>query len=320
MKASSQTRKSGDKPSKKEIFESLAETHEVFHRDASVVLKPCAICGEKRGRRLYMQAHFPVIRCARCSLIYADEHFEDEQLREFYSGDYYERAYVCHPPEIDKKIADDYVRAFSRVEKKQGGGRLLDFGSARGTFLAELRERGHGDRWHLQGLDINPDEVGMGRASGLDLICGTIDSAGLASESFDVVTAFSVLEHLQEPLAELSKIRRILKPGGHLVAIIPAGNCLIVRLAVLAGRLLGDRVRGFTDNVFHEEHLYYFTPRTIRRALSQAGFETIEIFGQPSYLETHPPTALVALGATGLRLASWGLRMQTMLGVVARRV
>ena len=223
MKASpGQEQADSRKPSKKELFESLAETHEIFHQDASVILKPCAICGEKRGRRLYMQAHFPVVRCGGCSLIYADEHFGDEQLRQFYTGDYYERAYVCHPPEIDKKIADDYVRAFDLVARRRpGGGRLLDFGSARGTFLGELKARGYEDSWKLQGLDINPDEVGMGREAGLDIICGTIESAGIPPESFDVVTAFSVLEHLQEPLEELARIRSILKPGGSLVAIIP---------------------------------------------------------------------------------------------------
>jgi hypothetical protein len=82
---------------------------------------------------------------------------------------------------------------------------------------------------------------------------------------------------------------------------------------------MGHRARGFTDNVFHEEHLYYFTPTTIGRALTDVGFEVREIFYTPSYLETHPPGPLVAIGAYGLRLASWVFRRQTMLGVVARR-
>jgi 2-polyprenyl-3-methyl-5-hydroxy-6-metoxy-1,4-benzoquinol methylase len=304
---------------KKELFSTI-ESQEVFHQDASVVLKPCAICGGRSGKRLYMQAHFPVIACQECSLVYADEHFKETDLAEFYSGDYYQRAYICHPPEIDKKIADDYVKAFERVDRLHAGGRLLDFGSARGTFIKELRSRGYSDRWEFEGLDINPDEVDMGRADGLQITCGTLDTAAYDPARFDMVTSFSVLEHLQEPLQELRKLHGIVKPGGHLLAIIPAGNCLILKLAVLASRVLGERAREFTDNVFHEEHLYYFSRTTLRRALRDCGFEVEAFFGLPSYLETHPPGFLVAVAATGLRVASWALRMQTMLGVVARRV
>ena len=320
MNASSEPPSSASgRPSKQELFSAI-EPNEVFSLDSSVILKVCALCGERRGRRLYMQAHFPVVKCDGCSLVYADEHFRQSQLQEFYSGDYYERAYVCHPPEIDAKIANDYVRAFERVERIMGSGRLLDFGSARGTFLKELQSRGYGENWELSGLDINADEVAMGQASGQALTCGTLDSVGFDPESFDVVTSFSVLEHLQRPLEELKKLHRVLRPGGRLLAIIPSGTCLILRLAILASRMLGERVRGFTDNVFHEEHLYYFSRQTLRRALEQTGFEVESFFGQPSYLETHPPGILIAIAATGLRFASWALRMQTMLGVVARRI
>ncbi len=235
MKASQDPRPETDRrPSKREFFSSI-ESHTDFQKDPTAVLKPCAICGQKRGRRLYMQANFPVIKCAGCSLVYADEHFEDAKLAEFYSGDYYERAYVCHPPEIDRKIANDYVRAFGLVDRLHEGGRLLDFGSARGTFIGELTARGHGERWQVEGLDINPDEVAMGRAEGLEITCGTLETAAYEPETFDVVTTFSVLEHLKEPLEELRRLRDVLRPSGHLLAIVPAGDFLMASIISSAG-------------------------------------------------------------------------------------
>ena len=302
---------------KKELFATVRAPEDLA-RDPKVVLKPCVLCGARLARRLYMQAHFPVLRC-ECGLVYADEHFEDADLARFYSGDYYQRAYVCHPPEIDAKIADDYVRAFDPIDRELQGGRLLDFGSARGTFLRELRSRGYGERWSLEGLDINPDEAAMGVAAGLEIHCGTLSSSGLAPESFDVVTAYSVLEHLQDPLAEVRGIARLLRPGGRLLAIVPAGDCLIIALALLASRIAPRRSRHFTDNVFHEEHLYYFTRQTMTRLLAAAGFSVRRFFAQPSYLETHPPSAGIAIGAYGLRLASFLSRRQTRLGVEAVR-
>lgn len=304
---------------KQKLFQQIeAPTELAARRDEA--LKACALCGGHRVRRLYMQAHFPVVRCRGCGLVYADEHFKASDLESFYSGDYYQRAYVCHPAEIDGKIARDYCRAFARVQARQPeGGRLLDFGSARGTFLEELTRREQAPNWELTGLDINPDEVRMGTERGLDIVCADLESAGLPEGGYAAITAFSVLEHLQDPVDQVTRLARLLQPGGRLLAIVPAGGCLIIRLALLASRLFGDRVRSFTDNVFHEEHLYYFTPRTARLLLERSGLELETVFYQPSYLETHPPGALVALGAYGLRAASWCLRMETMLAFVARR-
>lgn len=308
-----------EKPqNKKDLFASVS-VPEGLHADPRRAMKPCCLCGGQAVKRLYLQAHFPVVKCDGCKLVYADEHFRDADLQSFYSGDYYERAYVCHPAEIDGKIAADYVRSFERVDRALGGGRLLDFGSARATFLGELKKRGFEDRWQLEGVDINPDECRMGTEAGLDVHCGTIDEERYDGAEYDAITAFSVMEHLQDPVSIVERMAEVLRPGGELLFIVPAGDCLILDLAIIASRILGDRVRGFTDNVFHEEHLYYFTESTMKRLLEPRGFRVREFFYTPSYLETHPPSFLVGLGSSGLRGASWMLRKQTMLGVVATK-
>ena len=288
---------------KQELFSGV-EVPEQLRRSDTVVLKPCALCGARDAARIYSQAHFPVVRCHRCGLMYADEHFREPDLAKFYSGDYYQRAYVCHPREIDRKIARGYVRAFQSIDPGNRGGSLLDFGSARGTFLAELLRRGYGDRWKLLGLDINSDEVNMGIAAGLPIVCADLADAALPEASFDAITAFSVLEHMQKPMESLLALTRLLKPGGELLVVIPDGDCLIIKLALLASRLLGDRARSFTDNVFHEEHLYYLEEDACG-GLPEVRPDDQDPPGAPSYLETHPTSFLVALGAWGIRAASF---------------
>lgn len=303
---------------KKSLFADVV-VPEGLHNDASRALKCCALCGGIDVDRIYLQAHFPVVRCRKCSLIYADEHFRDEDLTRFYSGDYYQRAYVCHPPQIDAKIAGDYVREFRRVDDRVKGGSLLDFGSARGTFLAALMRTEMGARWRCEGVDINADEIAMGRAKGLPVRVADISGNDVPSSTYEAVTAFSVIEHMKDPRAILAAVRRVLKPDGHFLMIVPNGKCLIISLGRLAAALFGDRVRSFTDNVFHEEHLYYFSPLTARRMLNECGFDVVEIGFQPSYLETHAPGIALKLPAALLRFASWVFRRQTMLLVLARR-
>lgn len=305
-------------PTKKELFQHV-EAPRGLAKDDGKALKPCVLCGGRAAKRLYMQEHFPVVRCRACGLVYADEHFKDVDLASFYSGDYYTRAYVCHPKEIDRKIADGYVAAFDRIDRDFRGGELLDFGSARGTFLSELRRRGHGERWRLRGVDINADEVQMGLAQGLNLHAGDLASARVADGSIDAITAFSVVEHLQDPVSVLRELREKLKPGGRILVHVPSGECLIIRVALLAARIGGRSARAFTDSVFHEEHLYYFTPRTLTRAFELAGLRVIQFGFEPSYLETHPPSALVALAAWTMRGAAFLTRRQTMLYGIAER-
>jgi SAM-dependent methyltransferase len=293
---------------------------DALRRDPSLVLKACAICGARDARRIYQQAHFPVVKCRRCGLVYADEHFTAADLARFYSGDYYQRAYVCHPKEIDRKIAGDYADAFALTKAAKSGGRLLDFGSARGTFLAELKRRGYADRLEMHGVDVNADEVAMGVAQGLPVRCADILVDPPPEASFDVVTAFSVLEHMQDPALTLRTLSRLLKPGGELLLTLPAGDCLILWSAVVLSKLFGRLARSYSDNVFHEEHLYYFTPTTLAAAFRAAGIEPVLFKGAPSYLETHPPSAAIAVGAYALRAASWALRRQTMLVALGRKL
>jgi SAM-dependent methyltransferase len=304
---------------KKKLFEGV-RAPEALKADPDATLKACALCGARDGRRIYQQAHFPVVKCRGCGLVYADEHFTNEDLAGFYSGDYYARAYVCHPKEIDRKIASDYADAFERTNASRAtSAKLLDFGSARGTFLGELRRRGYDVDVDALGVDINADEIAMGLAAGLPVRHVDVLSNPLPESSVDVVTAFSVIEHMQDPLGTLAALARVLKPGGELLLTVPAGDCLIIESAVLASKIAGDAARSYTDNVFHEEHLYYFTAKTMARAFEAAGLRPKLFYGAPSYLETHPPSAAIAVAAYALRFASWLLRRQTMLVAIAEK-
>lgn len=291
-----------------------------LHADPSRALKPCAQCGETAVRRIYDQAHFPVVRCRGCGLMYADEHFTNEDLARFYSGDYYRRAYVCHPPQIDEQIANDYLRVFRRVDRETGGGRMLDFGSARGTFIGHLAKSDIGARWQVEGVDINADEIDIGRRQGHPVRVANVLANGLEDDTYDVITAFSVIEHLQDPETMLRALWHALKPGGRFLMIVPNGECLIIDLGLWAHRLSGGRLRSFSDNVFHEEHIYYFAPKTLPRFLAKCGYETTYIGFQPSYLEAHAPSWPLRLLGGGLRFLSWAIRRQTMLVAIARKI
>jgi SAM-dependent methyltransferase len=86
------------------------------------------------------------------------------------------------------------------------------------------------------------------------------ESLGRSRGTFDIVTAIEVLEHVENPLAILAEIRRVLKPGG--VFFCTTGNARPFR-----GRLLEWRY------IIPEVHLSFFEPDTLAYALRLSGLQ-----------------------------------------------
>ena len=284
-------------------------------------LKPCAICGSTTATHVYQHSWFPIVRCSGCGLVYADEKVSEKDLQPLYSGDCYSELYFYTQENIDVKIAADCLSEFRRVDKLvPGGGRLLDFGCARGSFIRVLMESELGSRWACEGIDINPDEIAMGQSKGMPVRLENLFSNTIPPESYDVITACAVFDHMHDPGETLRVFRHILKDKGKILLITTNYDALIFTLGVLAAHLSESLFRSFTERVFCKGHFYYFNRRTMNRILNDAGFRTLEIDSVPSYIEAHPPGFLFALGVSGLHFCSWCLGRQTMLLALAEKV
>ncbi|MEZ4269216.1 MAG: class I SAM-dependent methyltransferase [Myxococcota bacterium] len=96
--------------------------------------------------------------------------------------------------------------------------RICDLGCGTGGNLAMLARYGV-----VTGVERDPMAARMAReATGFEVQVGTAEQTELASDSFDVVCLFDVLEHLPAEGPALAEIRRILRPGGRLLLTVPA--------------------------------------------------------------------------------------------------
>ena len=100
-----------------------------------------------------------------------------------------------------------------------GAGRVLDLGCGSGYGTAELAD----SLSRIVGLDrIPPDS--QNRRANIDWVRADLRGNPLASDSFDLIISFQVIEHLEDPTIYLESISRLLAPGG--TALITTPNIL----------------------------------------------------------------------------------------------
>jgi ubiquinone/menaquinone biosynthesis C-methylase UbiE len=138
--------------------------------------------------------------------------------------------------------------------------RLLDIGCGIGAVMEAATQRG----WQATGADVSQAVVAGCQQRGLD--CQLIADGRLPfpDRSFDIATAWSVIEHVEDVRQTLAEWRRVLKPGG--ILAMDTSNALCWK-----ARLLGARYRHFWPH----GHTYTFTPVTLGRFVREAGFRLV---------------------------------------------
>jgi SAM-dependent methyltransferase len=93
----------------------------------------------------------------------------------------------------------------------------------------------------------------------------------LGDRKFDLILLQDVLEHLRAPGELLRECLGLLKANGRILVSLPNVANISVRLALLCGRFEYAR-RGILD----ETHVRFYTARSARRLLEEAGYEIVE--------------------------------------------
>lgn len=129
--------------------------------------------------------------------------------------------------------------------------RILDVGCGTGANLIMLSK--HGD---AEGVDVSEDALAFCRERGLDKVrLGAGEELPYEDATFDLVTALDVVEHMDDDLAGLSEMRRVLRPGGRVLLFVPTFMFLW----------------GVQDEVSNHRRRYRLPQ--LQRVLEQAGFE-----------------------------------------------
>ncbi|MCS6848835.1 MAG: class I SAM-dependent methyltransferase [Anaerolineae bacterium] len=147
-------------------------------------------------------------------------------------------------------------------------GRLLDVGCGDGNAAATLQAKG----WEVEGQEIDATAAEFAsRTHGFKVHVGPLESLNLPGGAYDAITLSHVIEHTPDPIALLRECRRLLRPGGILIAITP--NILSFGHAQFKVNWVAlDPPR----------HLLILSPATAGEMARRAGFARFNVWTTPA--------------------------------------
>jgi SAM-dependent methyltransferase len=165
---------------------------------------------------------------------------------------------------------------------------LLDVGCGRGGFGRSLKER---VPVSITGIEVDPGAVATAEQRYDRVITGVFPDDVPPGLRFDCIVFNDILEHLVDPWEALRAARRILEPGGAVVASIPN-----MRYWPVFWRLVTKgEWRYVDDGTLDRTHLRFFTLSSIREMFETSGF--VSAFTTPINLvefdQLDPPSARV---------------------------
>jgi SAM-dependent methyltransferase len=230
---------------------------------------PCNLCGSTQVDELSRHDRdghpLRTTICRDCGLVWSNPRPSEEEVRRYYSREYrldYKGTVTPSLRHIARSGRGALNRCRDLMPLLNRGDRVLDAGAGGGEVVYMLRKLG------FDAMGLEPDERYAGHARealGVPVETGFVQDLSFPSGRFDVITMYHALEHVEDPVGILAKLRGWLTPGGRLVIEVPN----------VEARCLHPRHR------FHFAHFYNFNRATLEATGRQAGFEPVQTSTSP---------------------------------------
>ncbi len=243
----------------------------------------CPVCAKNENTPLVTIYDFAYVTCKNCTHVYVKNVPSKESLKAFYEK---KLAGVSMRPSEDlvqkdlyvtrvKDISIPKVKHITQSLKKKGT--WVDIGCGSGELLYAAKKLG----WKTIGYEIDPDERHLAKdIFGLDVRSGYLEKSNAAEilQEANVISFFSVLEHVPQPSELLALVNQFAKKDAALVLELPHHPSL----SAWTNMAFPDTV---ARHMLPPNHLSLFTDESVKYLLEKNGFEITHIwyYGQDFY-------------------------------------
>jgi 2-polyprenyl-3-methyl-5-hydroxy-6-metoxy-1,4-benzoquinol methylase len=235
-------------------------------------MNTCPWCG-KPSEKQYLhvkdyfltQEAFDIFECAHCGLLFTVPRPASNEIGKYYQSE----AYYSHQENKKGFVPRLYetIKVFNLKKKVKmaidglNPGRLLDIGCGVGDFLCQVKQ----NNWDIMGIEPSDGAKSIAETRLGFRPLDPAASSTLPDASFDVITLWHVLEHIDDLQFQTSEIVRLLKPNGRLIIALP-------------------NFQSFDCQYYKEKwaawdvprHLNHFSPDTLRSIVVSLGFVPLD--------------------------------------------
>lgn len=217
----------------------------------------CLVCKSNNIKQLanYYESK-GLIKCKKCGFVFMEQIPTIDELDAHYKTYSYASEQYLSPLTIER-----YNLLLDEFEQYRKTNKLLDVGCGMGYFLIQAKKRG----WEVYGTEYSETAVAICEKEGVEMRKGQLTPELFTNESFDVITSFEVLEHINNPNEELQLIHQFLRKDGLFYCTTPNFNSL-----------MRYYLQSDYDVITYPEHLSYYIKKTLNRMITQNGFRKVK--------------------------------------------
>ena len=213
----------------------------------------CFVCNSPEIEELKGYEKHQMSQCRNCGFVFMSRIPSDAELQAHYGMYAYGTQQYLSPLTIESfnKLLDEF-------EKYRKTNLLLDVGCGQGWFLETAKKRG----WVVYGTEFSEQAVKICIDKGIIMKQGVLNPSDFGDLKFDIIYSSEVLEHINNPVPELTNMNKLLRSKGLLYLTTPNFNCY-----------LRHKFKASYNIIEYPEHLSYYTPKTLHFVLNKTGFK-----------------------------------------------
>lgn len=244
-----------------------------------LTINACPLCG---GTHLHKKMtctdfyasgeQFDLCQCGDCNFQFTQGFPVEKEI-----GKYYETPdYISHSDTKKGMMNELYHLVRMRMLQKKAqlinhatgkeSGRILDIGTGTGYFSHTMQNKG----WSVEAIEKSAQARAFAKKNfNLDVK----DESGLndfPAESFDAITLWHVMEHLEHLNETWEKLHELLTEDGYLIVAVP--NCYSYD---------GQKYKEFWAAYDVPRHLWHFTPDTMQKFGDKHNFTLMNYLPMP---------------------------------------